>query len=83
MYLRVLMPHLFVLDCGIHCPVQTFQLNKAEDDPGLCCGGQNILFGHTENSVKDVDFDIWSQRRQRLEKLEQLLFAASGHVRDK
>jgi hypothetical protein len=71
-----------MFDCCEHRPVKTFKLSEAEDDLSLCCGRQHIIFRHTENSVEDVDLDIWSQRCQSLEMLSKFFLAAPSHVRD-
>jgi hypothetical protein len=66
-----------------HRPVQTFKLDEAQDDSHLRRTRQNIFLWHTEDSVQDIDFDIWSQRCKSFKMLLQFFFAAPGHVGDK
>jgi hypothetical protein len=74
---------LVVFDCREHRPVQTFKLCEAQHDSHLRRARQNIFLRHTEDSVQDIDFNVWSQRRKSFKMLVQLFFAAPGHVGDK
>jgi hypothetical protein len=76
-------PMLVVFDYRKHRPVQTFKLCEAQDDPHLRRRRQNVFLRHTEDSVQDIDFNIWSQRCQSFKVLAQFFFAATGHVGDK
>ena len=74
---------LVVFDCREHRSVQTFKLGEAQDDSHLRRGRQNVFFRHAEDSVQDIDFNIWSQRCKSFKVLAQIFFAAPGHVGDK
>jgi hypothetical protein len=74
---------LVVFDCRKHRPVQTFKLCEAQHDSHLRRGRQNVFLRHAEDSVQDVDFNVWSQCCKSFKMLAQFFFAAPGHVGDK
>jgi hypothetical protein len=74
---------LVVFDCREHRSAQTFKLCEAQNDSHLRRGRQNVVLRHTEDSVQDINFNIWSQRCKSFKMLAQFFFTAPGHVGDK